>query len=229
MAIPFVTTARMLGIPCHYIESAARADGPSLTGRVMQRTPGVNLYSQYSRWSDDRWSYRGSLFDSFRARPVAARAPRRVVVTLGTMRAYSFRRAVDRLIDILPAVLAPDAEVVWQVGATDPGGLAGDVRVSLANAELRALISSADLVIAHAGIGSALTALELGCRPVLLPRRAAHQEHVDDHQTLIARELDSRGLAISREADLVTADDLLAATAARVDLNQAPAPFSLRS
>ena len=54
---------------------------------------------------------------------------------------------------------------------------------------MQAAIDQADLVIAHAGIGSALTAFDAGLCPVLLPHSAARGEHVDDHQQLIADDL----------------------------------------
>jgi UDP-N-acetylglucosamine transferase subunit ALG13 len=67
---------------------------------------------------------------------------------------------------------------------------------------------SADVVVAHAGVGTAITALSAGKCPVLLPRRKRHGEHVDDHQVDIARALGSRGLAVVADADEVSMDDL---------------------
>ena len=52
---------------------------------------------------------------------------------------------------------------------------------------------------------------------MLVPRRAAYGEHVDDHQTGIARELGGRGLAVVRQADEISEDDLIAATTKRVE------------
>lgn len=43
IAVPFMLAARCHGVRAHYIESAARSDGPSLTGRLVSRIPGVNL------------------------------------------------------------------------------------------------------------------------------------------------------------------------------------------
>ena len=53
------------GLHCHYIESAARSDGPSKTARMISQIPGVHLYTQYPAWADDKWHYRGAVFDSF--------------------------------------------------------------------------------------------------------------------------------------------------------------------
>ena len=229
VAIPFLSVGRLLRMECHYIESAARADGPSFTGRVAAQLPGVHLYTQYEHWVDDRWTFRGSLFDRFEATEVVPQQIRRVVVTLGTMRTYQFRRAVDRLRKVLPVVTGSGAEVLWQLGVTDGSGLGGDVRSSVPNVELRDRIKHADLVIAHSGIGSAITALELGKRPVLLPRRSRFDEHVDDHQQLIAGELSRRSLAVTAEADEVNPEDLMRAATHQVTLSGTSRPFTLVS
>ena len=104
---------------------AARASpGASCPGSA-----GVRLHTQYPEWADERWTYVGSLFDAFEpgapeAAPLAPdAAASRVVVTLGTMPEFGFRRAVEKLVRTLPEVCTPDAEVLWQVGASDLSGL----------------------------------------------------------------------------------------------------------
>jgi UDP-N-acetylglucosamine--N-acetylmuramyl-(pentapeptide) pyrophosphoryl-undecaprenol N-acetylglucosamine transferase len=230
VALPFVIVARMLGIPCVYVESAARQDGPSLTGSLLSRIPGVELCTQQPAWADARWEYRGSVFDGFEVqqRPVAPPA-RRVVVMLGTS-PYAFRRAVDAVLRTLPQVSTPDVEVTWQVGGTDvdarslPAG--ARVSTSMPAAELQARVADADLVIAHAGVGSALTALGAGRCPVLLPRLASEGEHVDDHQSQIAADLHERGLAVSVRPEDLTSEHLRTALGSRVVSTQG-SPFLL--
>ena len=77
--------------------------------------------------------------------------------------------------------------------------------------DLNEAMREADVVVAHAGVGAALAAFEAGKCPVLVPRRHALGEHVDDHQTQIATELGDRGLAVSVEADDLTLENLHAA------------------
>ena len=224
MALPFFTLARVRRLRCHYIESAARGDGPSVTGRLMSRIPGVCLYSQYPGWAAGRWHYRGSVFDSFEATTLAAGPPQRlarVVVTLGTFRGYGFERLVRRLLELLP----PDADVLWQTGDTDTSGLGIDGHHAIPERDLTDAMREADVVISHAGVGTALSALEVGKCPVLVPRRLAHGEHVDDHQTQIALELARRELAVSVEADALTDDDLLAAAGRSVTTLAEEPPF----
>ena len=170
VALSFLPLARASGIPTLYIDSAARSAGPSVTGRLLSLVPGLRLLCQYPAWAGNRWGYSGSVFDEFEPEP-AEPAPqvRKVVVTLGTI-GYPFDRLVRRLSEILPA----HVEVFWQLGDTRVAPSTGEVTEMAPAAELKAEIAEADVVIAHAGVGSALGALEEGRSPVLVPRRAAH-------------------------------------------------------
>lgn len=208
IALAFLPFARYVGAEAHYIESATRVRGPSRTGELLQRSKRVHLHTQHPQWADDRWSYRGSVFDGFEYETGPERSIERVVVTLGTMETYGFRRLVERLAAVLP----PDAEVTWQVGATDVTGLGLDADVELPAEQLHAAIRSADLVVAHAGTGTALSCLELGRRPLLVPRTAAHGEHVDDHQHQTAEYLAARGLVATTTVEAITLDRLVDAT-----------------
>ncbi len=207
IVLPFLLVGRAFGKPCHFIESAARSDGPSLSARMSTYLPGMCLYSQYRGWADGRWRYVGSVFDGFEAvlrAHASERAPSRFVVTLGTLPGWEFRRLVDACQRVIPA----NSEVLWQTGATDVTGLGIEARESISATELEQATASADVVISHAGVGSALTALRCGKRPILVPRQAAFGEHVDDHQRQIAAELEGRGLALVRTPDTLTSADL---------------------
>lgn len=225
LALSFLPIARMRGASCHYIESFTRTAGPSLTGRLLSRTPGVSVYSQYPQWAQVPWRYAGSVFDTFA--PGHAHAGtcqiRRAVVTLGTMQDYSFRRLVDRVLELLP----PDVEVLWQVGCTDVSDLQIAAHRQLPAQALQAAVEAADVVVAHAGCGSSLSALEAGKVPVLVPRRAEHDENIDDHQRLLADELARRGLAMAREVEELRFEDLRRAARRTVRASTAHAPFAL--
>lgn len=230
IAVPFLTAARMLRVRSHYIESAARSEGPSLSGEIVSKLPGVHLYSQYPVWAEDRWQFRGSVFDRFALATEERTVTdvRRVVVTLGTMRRYQFRRAVTAVQSALADIAGPETEVLWQVGATDVSGLGIDAQTFVPAETLQRAIRRADLVVAHAGIGSCLQILDAGRAPVLLPRRAEHGEHIDDHQRMIAFELHRRGLGVSREPSELTADDLRTAMSRQVVIDPDPTPFRLQ-
>jgi UDP-N-acetylglucosamine--N-acetylmuramyl-(pentapeptide) pyrophosphoryl-undecaprenol N-acetylglucosamine transferase len=228
MALPFFALGRARGLDCHYIESAARSDGPSKTARMISHIPGVRLYTQYPAWEDRRWHYRGAVFDSFVPADEPVQLPsrlRRVVVSLGTFKDYGFERLVRRLLEILP----PDADVLWQTGDTDVREFGIIGHHAIPERQLTQAIADADVLVAHAGVGTALASLEVGKCPVLVPRRLAHGEHVDDHQIQIARELGGRGLALSVEADELTLEHLLTAAATGVSTLAEDPPFVTRS
>ena len=147
---------------------------------------------------------------------------RRAVVSVGTQDGYRF----DRLYRSLVPLLADYDEVLWQTGSQDVSGFGISGRPSVPHAELKQAVAEADVVIAHSGTGAALTALEHGKFPVLVPRLARHGEHVDDHQVQIASELERRDLAKLRHADDLTAADL-AEAASRTTRRVTPPPFLL--
>lgn len=220
LALAVLPQARLHGIPCVYIESATRVSGPSLSGSLLSRVPGIAMYSQSAALSSRRWHFLASPWDVYEtgtstgAPPTPADRPpavRSVVVSLGTS-PYGFRRLVERLVVVLP----PDAQVLWQTGITDVTGLGIDARPDVPSAELKAAIERADVVISHAGTGAALAALEAGRCPILVPRRATRQEHVDDHQLQIALDFALRDLAIVRDIDHLKYDDLLLAASRTV-------------
>lgn len=226
IALPYFTVGRLRRRRCHWIESAARMEGPSLTGRLISRLPGVNLYSQYESWAGGRWNFRGSVFDSFASvEPEASAEPRiaKAVVTLGTYKGTPYTRIVRRLLEILPL----EVEVLWQTGATDVTEFGVESVYALPEKELSEAMREADVVITHAGVGTALAALEVGKCPVMAPRLAAHGEAVDDHQVQIAAQLSNRGLAVTVDAEEITFNHLLEAAGRTVGAPADPPAFEL--
>lgn len=65
--------------------------------------------------------------------------------------------------------------------------------------EFRQCIQSANLIISHAGMGSIITALELGKKIIVMPRRSAFGEHRNDHQVATAKRFAEQGRIISAE------------------------------
>ena len=207
--------APLVGVRPVFVESLARADGPSAAGRVHERLPWVRRYTQYPANAGPRWRHEFSLLDSFAlGDPAPETVPRRVVVSLGTARPWGFERLVRRLLQILPE----GCDVLWQTGATDVShlDLPGRVVESMSDQQFQQEIARADVVVSHAGVGTFIRCLEAGTTPVLVPRRAVHDEHVDDHQLQIAGVAADRGLAVVREADELTAADLARAASLRV-------------
>ncbi|MGY1812817.1 glycosyltransferase [Blastococcus sp. SYSU D00820] len=217
IALGFLPYLASRGVSCHYIESAARVAAPSRTGGVLQRMPRVRRYTQYPHWSDPRWEYRGSVFDAFEPDDSTRTLGDviRVVVTVGTAAEFPFSRLVERLVPLLAedgelaAVTGRPVEVLWQTGCTPTDHLPITATPFLPGDELTAAMAAADLVVSHAGAGSALAALGAGRRPLLASRSAALGEAGDDHQGQLADELQRRKLAVHHPADGFTLDDLI--------------------
>ena len=228
IALPFLMAGQLLGLDCHYIESAARAASPSLTGRLVSQLTHSRLYTQYPSWANKQWAYGGSIFDAYCAVPTPS--PERidkVVVTLGTMQKYGFERAVVAIQRSLAELGGAKPEVLWQTGCTQVGESGILARQAVPASELRQAVGEADLVIAHGGVGSALMALECGKAPLLLPRSHENHEHVDGHQKWIAQELSRRSLAITCDPDSLSAKYMVAATSGMVVAASAPPSFLL--
>jgi UDP-N-acetylglucosamine--N-acetylmuramyl-(pentapeptide) pyrophosphoryl-undecaprenol N-acetylglucosamine transferase len=234
IALSFLPYLAARGVSTHYIESAARVGGPSLSGRLMTGAPRVRLYTQYRRLATGRWHYGGAVFDGFRPLAPAAPAPVvRAVVTLGTAQEFPFRRLLDALVPLLgpggklEAEAGRPVDTLWQTGGTPVDGLPIEGRAWMAADELDAALAAADVVVTHAGTGSALAALRAGRCPVLVPRETAYGEVGDDHQAALAQELAERGLAVHRRVEELTADDLVAAAGRRVERVARPPTFEL--
>lgn len=215
IAVPFLLEAARRGIEAHYVESATRTRAPSLSGRILERLSGsVRLHTQHARWAGGRWELVPSVFAGFSVEHGAPpTGPLRVVVSLGTHR-FPF----DRMLRAVAGVLRPGDSVLVQHGATAPVTMPCDAEhvPSMPARRLESEIAAADVVLAHAGTGIALTSMAAGKQPVLLAREVAHDEHVDDHQHDTARELAERGLAIHAVPEKLDRAMLARAAAATV-------------
>lgn len=226
LAVSFLPLAASFGVSAHYIESATRLSGPSLAGRLVALHPRVHLYTQNRVWASTRWPYRGDVFDSFESFERKEENPeiRRVVVTVGTTEGYPFARLLRQAASVIPE----SCEVFWQTGdATIADDLGIAPCPSVGDAKLRNLIRNADVVISHAGTGAALTALEEGRVPILVPRRREHAEHIDDHQVEIAYGLARRRLAVAVEAEMLSDVELQKAARLRATTIQDRREFRL--
>lgn len=190
---PHLLASTLMRCETWFIDSATRVHAPSSTGRFAQHLTRAKLFMQQPGWGDSRWTLVPSVFDAFEAVPVIERPAeiRKVVVSLGS-ELWPFPRAVESVLSLLP-----DADISWQTGVTEFWRGGSQLRQWVPAADLRRQIAAADLVITHAGVGSVLACLEQGKVPIILPRRSAHREMVDDHQLEFAEMIDAKGLAIS--------------------------------
>jgi len=233
IAVGYLPYLSLRGVRAHYIESSTRLAGPSITGRILLRVPRINMYTQYERLAHGQWHYPGWVFDRFVATKHDPPTITRAVVTVGTTNDYSFRRMLDALAPILrpggtleQKQHAP-VDTLWQTGCTPLDGLDINAQPWVPSADLDAAIAEADVVITHAGTGSANSTLTAGHMPLLVPRDADRGEIGDNHQQLFAMELSNHGIAMVREPEELTVDDLLEAAAYRVETAKNPPPFKL--
>ena len=109
-----------------------------------------------------------------------------ILVTLGTQ-AFPF----DRLLRGLEGV---DEELVVQGGGSTFRPAGATWFDYLEYPELLEHVRRARVVVSHAGVGSVMTVVAEGKRPVVVPRLHAYGEAVDDHQLPFARRLAAAGL-----------------------------------
>lgn len=106
-----------------------------------------------------------------------------IFVTIGTQ--LPFPRLVDALAELAPAL---DEEIIAQVGPDDTPPRAGITQhATLPPAEFKTLFAQARVVVAHAGIGSILSAKAARKPLIVLPRRFDRGEHRNDHQLATAQ------------------------------------------
>jgi len=108
-----------------------------------------------------------------------------IFVSVGTQLPF------DRLVRVVDqwAVSAGRTDVIAQVGHSSYVPSAIDARPFMSPDEFVRIQRSASLLVAHCGIGSMLSALEIGQPVLMMPRRHSLREHRNDHQIATARHL----------------------------------------
>jgi UDP-N-acetylglucosamine transferase subunit ALG13 len=111
-----------------------------------------------------------------------------ILVTIGTN-----EQPFDRLV-LAAAGLDVDEPVIVQYGSSRAVEPREGWIEFLPFDELSALARQARVVVCHAGVGSILMARRAGKLPVVMARRHALGEAVDDHQVELSRRLAASGL-----------------------------------
>ncbi len=111
----------------------------------------------------------------------------------------------DRLIEMVDESL-PDGPVdgLCQYGSSTVRPSRMSSRSHLTRPEFENEIVAADVIVCHGGVGTIWSAVREGHAPLVVPRRVALREHVNDHQLEIVRELAAAGkiVAVEGPADL---------------------------
>jgi UDP-N-acetylglucosamine transferase subunit ALG13 len=122
-----------------------------------------------------------------------------IFLTVGTQLPF------PRLIDAVDAWAGrnPGIEVIAQTGpiaAAAPKHLRA--QPFMPPGDIDRNVRTAEVVVAHAGIGSILTAQRHRRPIIIVPRRASQGEHRNDHQVATARHLGGRpGIAVAEDTD----------------------------
>lgn len=127
-----------------------------------------------------------------------------IFVTVGTNEA-----PFDRLLRALDNGRC-DEELLVQHGPSEVRPAGAQCVAFLPYDELADAIRRARVVVMHAGVGSIMTALANGKRPIVVPRLRRFGEAVDDHQVALGRRLGAAGLVTLVES----ADEVLSAVEA---------------
>lgn len=120
-----------------------------------------------------------------------------IFVTVGTQLPF------PRLIQKMDAIAGETDEEIFAQTGPEPGALSHLSPLNqLTPPEFADKFTSARLIVAHAGIGTILSAKRYGKPVVLLPRRADLGEHRNDHQLATARQVEKlTGVHIAWETD----------------------------
>jgi UDP-N-acetylglucosamine transferase subunit ALG13 len=111
-----------------------------------------------------------------------------IFVTVGTQLPFDrMVAAVDRW-----GQTHPEVSIFAQTGKAGLTDIAIPHRDFVPPAEAKRLILESELIVAHAGMGSILTALRFGKPILIMPRRASLGEHRNEHQMATAKWLESR-------------------------------------
>jgi UDP-N-acetylglucosamine transferase subunit ALG13 len=112
-----------------------------------------------------------------------------IYVTVGTQLPF------DRLIGLVDSwALSSNVDVLAQVGPSSVVYSNIKTVPFLSPAESKLAVQRADVIVAHAGMGSILSALELGKTIIIFPRRFEMGEHRNDHQMATARAFENHPL-----------------------------------
>ncbi len=120
-----------------------------------------------------------------------------IFVTVGTQLSF------DRLLSAVETWAPTQAEeVVAQVGPSKLNFHAVKAHAFLRADEMDTLFAGCSLVIAHAGMGSILSALRFRKPIIIVPRKASLGEHRNEHQLATARWMAGRpGVTVAWEPD----------------------------
>lgn len=113
-----------------------------------------------------------------------------IFIVLGTQK-FQLNRLLQKMDEYIEQGLIQD-EVYAQIGNSTYVPKHYAYKQFMDKKEFDTTIKRADLVIAHSGVGTIITAIHAEKPIVVYPRLAKYKEHVDDHQLDIAKAFEKK-------------------------------------
>jgi len=114
-----------------------------------------------------------------------------IFVTVGTHN-QGFERLVRKIDDLVEKKKIRD-KVIIQTGYTEYKPKACKWFKFVSPQEFEKICKKSSLIITHAGVGSIMTCLKFSKSIIVVPRLKKFNEHKDDHQLQITKELEIQG------------------------------------
>ena len=210
LIVPLVLFARLTGSRVLYVETMARVSSPSKTGQLLSRLASRVLvqWPELAAKLPRATVCRPVLLDEV---PEGVRAEGEgTFVAVGT-----HEQEFGRMLEIVEEAAANDVLPRPIFAQAGPGERPSDhvEMVEFISAEdLQERINNARVIVSHGGAGIISSALSAGRTPIVVPRRAEFDEHVDDHQYQLARKLQGLNAVVKIETD-ITSEDVAQAVA----------------
>jgi UDP-N-acetylglucosamine--N-acetylmuramyl-(pentapeptide) pyrophosphoryl-undecaprenol N-acetylglucosamine transferase len=201
---PFCVLARLAGARLVYLETMARVSSPSLTARLLSRLAARVIV----QWPELASSLpraevcRPTLLEGVGERSPAAGAG--TFVAVGT-HAQPYTRLLEIVRRAVEAGTLP-TPVYAQVGPAEWTVPGAEATSYMGRDELEAAVRTAAVVVCHGGAGIISSALAAGRRPIVVARRAALGEHVDDHQEQLTGKLAEWDMVVAADGRITAAD-----------------------
>jgi UDP-N-acetylglucosamine transferase subunit ALG13 len=128
----------------------------------------------------------------------AASCPTRLFVTVGTDH-HPFDRLIRWLDEWLATGSRDGVDCLVQAGTSSSARRAQSTSF-ITYPEMDLALRQASAVVCHGGPGTIMLALAAGKKPIVVPRRSALGEHVDDHQVVFARRVSQEGSIVLAES-----------------------------
>lgn len=187
--------AKLCGIKTIWIDSEANVEHPSASGRIASKFA-THVYTQWPDLANEKFHYAGNIFGDKKdtednlqnLSTEKSSTTRKVFCTVGTQAPF------DRFLKIIDE-LAPDIKGDITVQSFRDQYEPTHVKTVnfLAPDEFNRLFAEADIIIAHAGMGTIISAMQQGKPIIVFPRIAALGEHRNEHQLATAKKMAEMG------------------------------------